>query len=84
MGWTTEESEFEYRWRHEFSLLHSVQTGSGAHPASYPIGKGALSPEVNRQGREADRSPPTSADFKKTWVYTSTTPYVFMAHCLIN
>jgi hypothetical protein len=25
----------------EFSLLHSVQTGSGAHPASYPMGKGA-------------------------------------------
>jgi hypothetical protein len=21
-----------------FSLLHSVQTGSGAHPASYPMG----------------------------------------------
>jgi hypothetical protein len=27
-----------------FSLLHSVQTGSGAHPASYPTGTGALSP----------------------------------------
>jgi hypothetical protein len=24
----------------DFSLLHSVQTGSGAHPASYPIGTG--------------------------------------------
>jgi hypothetical protein len=23
-----------------FSLLHSVQTGSGAHPASYPMGTG--------------------------------------------
>jgi hypothetical protein len=25
-----------------FSLLHSVQTGSGAHPASYIIGTGEL------------------------------------------
>jgi hypothetical protein len=24
----------------EFSLLHSVQTGFGAHPASYPMGHG--------------------------------------------
>jgi hypothetical protein len=23
---------------HNVSLLHSVKTGSGAHPASYPIG----------------------------------------------
>jgi hypothetical protein len=27
----------------EFSLLHIVQTGSGAHPASYPMGTWALS-----------------------------------------
>jgi hypothetical protein len=24
----------------DLSLLHSVQTGSGAHPASYPVGTG--------------------------------------------
>jgi hypothetical protein len=24
----------------KFSLLHAVQTGSGAHPASYPMGTG--------------------------------------------
>jgi hypothetical protein len=23
-----------------FSLLHSIQTGSGIHPASYPMGAG--------------------------------------------
>jgi hypothetical protein len=27
----------------DFSLLHSVQTGSSTHPASYPVGKGTLS-----------------------------------------
>jgi hypothetical protein len=40
---------------------------------------GALSP-----GREADHSPPTSAEVKKTWVYTSTPPHAFMAYCLIG
>jgi hypothetical protein len=28
----------------ECSLLHSVQTGSEAHPASYPMGTGRSSP----------------------------------------
>jgi hypothetical protein len=28
----------------DFSLLHSVQTGSGAHPASYPMGTGGSFP----------------------------------------
>jgi hypothetical protein len=32
----------------------------------------ALSPGVKRQGREADLSPPTSAEVKKIWIYTST------------
>jgi hypothetical protein len=30
--------EVEFRYGKDFSLLHSVQTGSGAHPASYPMG----------------------------------------------
>jgi hypothetical protein len=29
-------------------------------------------PGVKRPGREADHSPPTSAEVKKTWIYTST------------
>jgi hypothetical protein len=40
---------------------------------------GALSLGVKRQGREADHSPPASADVKKMWIYTSTPPYAFMA-----
>jgi hypothetical protein len=54
------------------SLLQSVQTGSGAHPASYPIGTGDSFPGVKRPGREADYSLPTRADVKTTWIYTST------------
>jgi hypothetical protein len=41
---------------------------------------GALSPEIKRPGREADHSPPASAEVKKMWIYTSTAPYAFMAN----
>jgi hypothetical protein len=54
MSWMTEGSEFESRKGQEFSLLHVVQTGSGVHPTSYPMGTWAVSPGVKRQGREAD------------------------------
>jgi hypothetical protein len=36
-------------------------------------------PGLKRQGREADHSPPTGAEVKKMWIYTSTLLYVFMA-----
>jgi hypothetical protein len=36
-------------------------------------------PGVNRRGREADHSPPPSAEVKKMWIYTSIPPYTFMA-----
>jgi hypothetical protein len=39
---------------------------------------GAFSPGVKRQEREADHSPPTNAEVKKIWTYTSTPPYAFM------
>jgi hypothetical protein len=36
-------------------------------------------PGVKRHEREADHSPPTSAEVKKMWIYASTPSYVFMA-----
>jgi hypothetical protein len=36
-----------------FSLRHRVQIGSGAHPASYPMGAGGSLPGVQVPGREA-------------------------------
>jgi hypothetical protein len=47
------------------SLLHRVQTGCGAHPASYPLCTGALFPGTKRPGRETDHSPPSSAQIKE-------------------
>jgi hypothetical protein len=37
-GLTTEKPEFESLEGQEFSVLHIVQTGSGANPASYSMG----------------------------------------------
>jgi hypothetical protein len=54
-----------------FSFIHCVQTASGAHPVSYPM---AYSLGVNLPGREADHSPPSSAEVKNAWSYTSTPP----------
>jgi hypothetical protein len=54
-------------------------SGSGAHPTSYPMGTGGSSPGVKRPVREADHSPPTSAEVKKMWIYTSTPPHFFIA-----
>jgi hypothetical protein len=45
---------------------------------------GALSLGVKQSGREADHSPPASAEVKKMWIYISTPPYAFMAQCLIS
>jgi hypothetical protein len=38
------------------SLRHHVQTGCGAHPASYPMDIGGSFPGVKWPGREADHS----------------------------
>jgi hypothetical protein len=59
--------------------FYHVQTGSGVHPTSYTMGTGGSFQGVKRPGREADHSPPTSAEVKKTWIYTFIPPYTFMA-----
>jgi len=42
----------------------SVQTGCGAHPASYTMGTASF-PEVKRPGRGVNHPPPSSADVKE-------------------
>jgi hypothetical protein len=55
-------------------------------PASFPMSteEGAVSLGVERPGREADHSPPTSAEVKNSWGYTSIPPLVFMAGRLVK
>jgi hypothetical protein len=45
---------------------------------------GALSLGIKRQDREADHSPPSSAEVKNGWSYTSTPQYAFMRSCLFT
>jgi hypothetical protein len=60
-----------------FSTSSRPALGSTQPPIQWV--PGALSPEVKRQGREDDHSPPTCVEVKKMWIYTSTLPYAFMA-----
>jgi hypothetical protein len=48
-----------------FSLHHRIQNNSGAHPASYTMVTRGSFPGVKRPGREADQSPPCSAEAKE-------------------
>jgi hypothetical protein len=62
----------------DFSLLHSVQTGCRAHPASYPMGTGGTFPRDNRPECEAGHSPPSNAEVENGGAILPL-PHVFMA-----
>ena len=52
----------ESQWEARF--FAPVQTGPGAHPASYTMGTGSF-PGVKRPGRGVDHRPPSSAEVKE-------------------
>jgi hypothetical protein len=58
------------------SRIFSMSSGPALGPTQPPIQwvPKALSPGVKRPGLVADHSAPTSAEVKKTWIYTSTPP----------
>jgi hypothetical protein len=60
--------------------IDQVVLGSAVVPTQFPLQwvPGALSPGVRRPGREANHSPPTSAEIKETSIYTPTPPYSSM------
>jgi hypothetical protein len=67
----------------DFPLLHSLQTGSWSHPASYPVGTGD-SLKVKRSGRDADHSPLSIAEVKNGGTIPPL-PYMSSWYsCLIN
>jgi hypothetical protein len=54
----------------DFSSNLCVQIGSGAHPASYTMGTGGHFPGGKaRPGRDADHSPPSSAEVVNEELY---------------
>jgi hypothetical protein len=59
-----------------FSTSSRPALGSTQPPIQWV--PGALFPGVKRPGREADHSPPASAEAKKNWIYTTSPPYAFI------
>jgi hypothetical protein len=49
-----------------------------------PLGSRITFPTVNRPVREADHSPPPTAEVKNAWNYTSAPQYAFMAWCSVK
>jgi hypothetical protein len=41
-------SEFQYRYKKDSSLLHVIQNGYAAYPASYPVGTQSSTDEAAR------------------------------------
>jgi hypothetical protein len=60
-----------------FSLHHRVQNGSGAHPASYPMGGSFPGVKLSTHLHLVPRS-------KNEWSYTSTPHYAFMVWCSVK
>jgi len=60
------------------SLRHRVQTGSGFHPDSFPVGTvdSYSRGKVVCLAREVNHSAPPISEVKNAWSYTSTPPYL--------
>jgi hypothetical protein len=65
---------WESEYKPDISMKNWKKTDSGANPASYPMGTGGSFTGVKRPGRDADQSPPSSAEVKNMWSYTSIPP----------
>jgi hypothetical protein len=80
-GWTIGVLGFDFRRGLGIFLFTAA-----LRPTQPPIQwvAGALSLGVKRPGREVNHSPPSSAEVKNEWSYTSTSQYVSMALCLVK
>jgi hypothetical protein len=62
----------------------SISATYDSHITCKFMGTGVISAWVKLHGLEADHSPPSSAQFKNAWSYTSTPQYVFIALHLVK
>jgi hypothetical protein len=78
---------YSNRWQHsdvtDHSQVSQLQRARLAQSSETDTPR-ALNPGVKRPGREADQLPPSRAEVKSSWGYTSTPQYVFMAWCLVK
>jgi hypothetical protein len=67
-------------------FLITTASRPALEPTQLPIEwvPGAPCLGVKRPGREADHSPPSSAEVKNAWHYTSTPQYAFMVWCSVK
>ena len=74
-AWTAEQLWVHSQQGRNFCLLANVRSGCGAYPTSnrYP----GPSPVVKRPELPVNDSPPSSADVKNEWGYTSSSPICF-------
>jgi hypothetical protein len=68
----TEKLRFDSFGGRVLSPCHRVQTGSGAHQASYPLGTAGSFSRCKAVGRETDLSPGHNVEVKNEWSSTST------------
>jgi hypothetical protein len=65
-----------------FTAMFRLALGLTQAPIQWVAG--ALSLGVKQLGHEADHSPPSSAEVKNEWCYTSTPQYTYMAWCSVK
>jgi hypothetical protein len=84
-GWTIGVLVFDSR-RGLGIFLFTTASRTALGPIQPPIQwiPGALSLGIKWPWREADHSPPSSAEVKNAWSCTSNPQYVFMAWCLVK
>jgi hypothetical protein len=82
--WNLGFHSFDSRWGLGIFLFTASRTALG--PIQPPIQwvPGVLSLGEKRPEREADNSPPSSAEVKNAWSYTSPPQYVFRAWYLVK
>jgi hypothetical protein len=78
-GWTVESRSSSPGRVKNFLFSSSSSPALGTTQPPIQWVHGSSFPWVKRPGREADHSPPISAEVKNTWICISTTPYVFIA-----
>jgi len=67
-----------------FLVTTASRTALGSTQPPIPWVPAALYLGVSRPGREADHSPPCSAEVKNEWSYNSTPQYAFVSWCLVK